>query len=69
MSAEYNLPFRRSSEELSKNNKGNFLSIIQLLINYDTVLDKLLQIPEGFPKYLSALIQNELISVLAKKFS
>ena len=35
-----NLPFRRSSEELSKNNKDNFLSIIQLLAKY-TVLDKL----------------------------
>ena len=42
MLAKCNLPFRGSSEELSKDNKGNFYSIIQLLAKYDTVLDKLL---------------------------
>ena len=62
-----NLRFRRSSEELSKDNKGNFLSIIQLLAKYDTVLDKLLQLPKGSPKYLSPFIQNERISVLAQE--
>ena len=50
-----------------KDNKSNFLSIIQLLAKYDTVLDKLLQLPKGSPKYLSPLKQNELISVLAEK--
>ena len=68
MLAKCNLPFCGSSEELSKDNKGNFLSIIQLLAKYDTVLDKLLQLPKGSPKYLSPLIQNELISVLAEEF-
>ena len=58
------LTFRRSSEELSKDNKSNFLSIIQLFAKYDTVLDKLLQLPKGSPKYLSPLIQSKLISVL-----
>ena len=67
MLAKCNLPFRRSSEELSKNNKGNCLSIIQLLAKYDSVLDKLLQLPKGSPKYLSPLIQNQLISVLAEE--
>ena len=41
-----NLPFRRSSEELSKDNKGNFHSIIQFLVKHDTVLEKLLQLPK-----------------------
>ena len=41
MSAKCNLSFRGSSEELSKGNKGNSLSIIQFLAKYDTVLDKL----------------------------
>ena len=68
MLAKCNLPFRGFGEKLSKDNKGNFLSIIQLLAKYDTVLDKLLQLPKGFPKYLSSLIQNELISVLAEEF-
>ena len=67
MLAKCNLPFRRSSEKVSKDNKGNFLSIIQLLAKYDTVLDKLLQLPNGPPKYLSPLMQNELISVLAEE--
>ena len=43
------------------------LSIVQLLAKCDTVLEKLLQLPKGSPKYLSPLIQNELISVLAKE--
>ena len=47
MLAKCNSPFRGFSEELSKDNKGNFLSIIQLLATYDTVLDKLLQLPKG----------------------
>ena len=67
MLAKCNLPFRGSSEELSKDNKCNFLSIIQLLAKYDTLLDKLLPLPKGSPKYLSPLIQNELISVLAEE--
>ena len=69
MLAKCNLPvpFRGFSEELSKDNKGHFLSIIQLLAKHDTVLDKLLQLSKGSPKYLSFLIQNELISVLAEK--
>ena len=66
MLGKCNLPFRGSSEELSKDNKGNFLYIIQLRAKYDTVLDKLLQLPKGSPKYFSSLIQNKLISVLAE---
>ena len=50
MLAKYNLPFCGSNEEFSKDNKGNFLSVIQLLAKYDTVLDKLLQLLKGFPK-------------------
>ena len=65
--AKCNLPFRGSSEKLLKDNKGNFFSIIQLLIKYDTVLDELLQLPKGSPKYLSPFIQNELISVLVEE--
>ena len=41
MLAKCNLPFRGFSEELSKDNKGNFLSIIRVLAKYDTVLDNL----------------------------
>ena len=51
-----NLPFRGSTEELSNENKGNFLCIIQLIAKYDSVLDKLLQLSKGSPKYLSPSI-------------
>ena len=57
MLAKWNLPFCRSSEELSKDNKGNYLSIIQLLTKYDTFLDKILQLLKDSPKYLSPLTQ------------
>ena len=67
MLAKCILPFRESSKELLKNNKANFLSIIQLLAKCDTVVDKLLTLTNGSPKYLSPLIQNELISVLDEK--
>ena len=50
MLAKRNLPFCKSRKELLKENKGNFLSIIQLLVKCDTVLDKLLQLPKGTPK-------------------
>ena len=65
--AKCNLPFRESSEKFLKDNKSNFLSIIQFVAKYDTVLDKLLQLPKGSPKYLSPLIQNQLISILAEE--
>ena len=58
MLAKCNLPFSGSSETLSKDNKGNFLSIIQVLAKYDPVLDKPLQLPKASPNYLSPLIQN-----------
>ena len=65
MLAKCNLPICESSEELWKDSKGNFLFIIQLLAKYNTVLDKLLKLLKSILKYLSPLIQNELISVLA----
>ena len=40
---------------------------MQLLAKCDTVSDKLLPPPKGSPKYLSPLIQNKLISVLAEE--
>ena len=67
MLAKCNLPLRGSSEELSKDNKSNFLSIIQLLAKFDTAYDKLLQLPKGSAKYLNPLIHNKLISVLPEE--
>ena len=65
MLAKCNLPFREFSEELLKDNKGHFLSIIQLFAKY--VLVKLLQLSKGSRKYLSPLIQNQLMLSDPKK--
>ena len=67
MLAKCYLPFRESSDELSKENKGIFLSYHTSSCKYHTVLDKLLQLPKCSPKYVSPLIQNELILVLAEE--
>ena len=67
MLAKCNQSFRGSSEKLLNDNKDNFLFIVQLLAKYDPVFDKLLQLLKGSPKYLSPLIRNELISVLAEE--
>lgn len=64
--ATCNLAFRGSCEKMEFSNKGNFLSIIQLLSKYDPVLEELLQRPGGTVKYLSPKIQNELIQLLAQ---
>jgi hypothetical protein len=55
---------RRNSNNTE--NRGNFLSVIHLLARYDTVLEKLLTMPEGTVKYLSPAIQNEVIGMLAR---
>ena len=67
MLSKCNLPFRRSSEELSRDNKGNCFSILQFLAKHITVVDKVLQLTKGSPRYLNSLIKNELISVLAEE--
>lgn len=62
-----NLAFRGHRERLGEVNNGNFLSIIELLAEYDPILKELLQLPQGTFKYLSPKIQNELIEILSKK--
>ncbi|KAG8540294.1 hypothetical protein GDO81_019541 [Engystomops pustulosus] len=60
-----NLPFRGHRENLGEINNGNFLSIIQLLADYDPVLHELIEMPQRSIKYLSPKIQNEIIQILA----
>ena len=62
-----NLPFCGSSEKLSNDNKGNFLSVIQLLAKCGTVLDKLLLLPKSSPRYFSPSIQNGMISSVTEE--
>ena len=51
MLAKCNLAFCGFNEELSKDNKDNFLSVIQLLAKYHKVVDKLSQLHKVSPKY------------------
>jgi hypothetical protein len=63
-----NLPFRGHHESLDgRGNPGNFIAIVQLLAKYDPVLEQLLtkQAVKGSVKYMSPVIQNELIGLLA----
>lgn len=69
--ATCNLPFRGRSSKIEDSDKGNFLSIMELLSNYDSVLRNLLQKPTGIGivNYLSPTIQNEIISLMAGEVS
>ncbi|XP_026481919.1 zinc finger MYM-type protein 1-like [Ctenocephalides felis] len=62
-----NLAFRVHRENVDSSSKGNFLSIIELLAKYDPILHELVSKPKGQVKYLSPIIQNELIYVLTLK--
>lgn len=61
------LAFRGSKENIEELNKGNFLSVIELLTKYDPILSELLAKPTGSIKYLSHQIQNEVISLLGQE--
>ncbi|XP_042308882.1 zinc finger MYM-type protein 1-like isoform X2 [Sceloporus undulatus] len=65
MLATCSLPFHGDSGKITDGNKGNFLSLIELLSKYDTVLEELIQKPKGTVNYLSPTIQNEMISLMA----
>lgn len=65
--ATCNLAFRGHRDILGQQNCGNFLAIIELLASYDPVLEELIKRPEGSVKYLSPIIQNELIYILSQR--
>ena len=67
MLAQDNSSFRGTSEHIGPEGAfgGRFLSAINLLATYDPVLKELLEQKERTTKYLSPLIQNELIELLS----
>ncbi|XP_047141427.1 zinc finger MYM-type protein 1-like [Hydra vulgaris] len=67
MLSKNSLAFRGHLEGFTEDYNGNFLSQVQLLFNYDSVMKQILEMPSGSIRYLSPTTQNELIHCLGKK--
>lgn len=69
MMAKQNMPFRGHREYVKDGLAygGNFLAIVQLVSHSEQVLKVILQQPTKATKYLSPMIHNELIGLLASK--
>nr|XP_047146285.1 uncharacterized protein LOC105843268 [Hydra vulgaris] len=66
MLSKNSLAFRGHLEGFTEDYNGNFLSQVQLLSNYDSVMKQILEMPSGSIRYLSPTTQNELIHCLGK---
>lgn len=61
------LSFRGHRENLEHGDlNGNFLTLVQLLSNYDNIMMQVLKMPSGSVRYLSKTTQNDLIQCFSK---
>lgn len=63
--ATNSLPFRGHRETIGDVYNGNFLAQVELLAEFDPLMNELIKKPKNKVKYLSPTIQNELIDVLS----
>ena len=64
--SEMNIGLRGHREKVGegKCEGGNFLSIIKLMSKYDPLLKEIINSPKNTERYLSPIIQNELLGIL-----